>query len=212
MRQRTINSQGSTRGFYLESTPFMSYDEFYELCAMPTDFLIQYLVPKHCFFTYISRQFKHVGAENEAARQFILRFKDGNIADTKDAARFVCEYLESEGLVGDEYTFVCVAASSPSAHELRYRTFMELVSSRTKVQNGFDLVNVNASRKQVHCGGSRCIKNYSCSTELAGRKVILFDDVHTTGQSFACFAADLERQGCEVIQGIFLAQADEPHS
>lgn len=210
MRQRTILHQGSSSGFVLESTPFMSYDEFYELCNQPA-IISQYLVPKHCFFSYISRQIKHVSAENEAARQFILRFKDGSPSDTKDAARFVSEYLEQENLVGDEYTFVCIAASTPSAHERRYRTFMELVSSRTNIRNGYNLVDVNSSRKEVHCGGSRDVKNYVCSEELTGRKVILFDDVHTTGQSFAHFAADLERQGCEVIQGIFLAQADEPN-
>ena len=210
MRQRNIHHQGSSSGFVLEPTPFMSYDEFYELCGSSPELVLQYLVPKHCFFTYISRQYRHVGAENEAARQFVLRFKDGIAADTKDGARFVSEYLESEGLVGDEYTFVCVAASSPSAHELRYRTFMELVSARTHVRNGYNLVDVTGSRKEVHSGGSRVIKNYSCAAGLSGRKVILFDDVHTTGLTFARFAAELERHGCEVIQGIFLAEADEP--
>lgn len=190
--------------FYLEETAFMSSYEFVEL---KEEIMLQYITPKHHFFDYLSRQYRYVPEDVKMQRQFVLRFKDG-IEDAQDAAsRFVADYIISEHLDTDKYTFVCLPASSKAKNELRYKNFMRMVTKRTRNINGYNLVEVTSDRNEVHTGGSRSAINFKVSSEVSGKKLIVFDDVETTGMSFARFAAQLEAQGAEVVQAVFLAKA-----
>lgn len=171
---------------------------------MSPELQIQYLTPKEHFFTYIPRS-KECSKRLDAERQFVIRFKNGNEIDQRHAANFVVDFLRSGNMVGSQYTFMCIPASSKEKHELRYRKFMDRVCKRCRLENAFELVDVVCDRAEVHAGGSRDIKNYLISPEVSGKKIILFDDVETSGLTFARFAAELESFGAEVIQGIFLA-------
>lgn len=174
---------------------------------MPPELQIQYLTPKKHFFTYISRS-KEVSKRLDAERQFVLRFKEGNEKDQRHAANFVCDFLRTEDIKGSEYTFMCVPASTPEKNLVRYKKFCATIAKRLGLSNGFGLVDVVSERCEVHAGGSRENINFVLPCSLEGRKVVLFDDVETTGMTFASFAAELERRGAEVVQGLFLAQAE----
>lgn len=205
MRQRKLYKFGKQIGFCLEDSDFMNYCEFME--NVPAELAVQYSTHKIHFFEYVSRVVVKVSTAKEAARQFVLRFKDGILADTKDAARLVSDYIRNEELNGSDFCFLCIPASSPVGHEKRYRNFSEMVCRKTGCSNGYELIKVVSSRKEVHAGGTRTIVNYQMPSDLSGLKIILFDDVETTGMTFAKFAAELEARGAQVVQGIFLAAA-----
>ena len=182
----------------------MSSAEFMEL---PAELQLQYTTPKHHFFNYVSRKIVNVSESIEAERKFILRFKEGDKVDQRHASNMIRDFILRENLNKEDVTFICLPASTVSKQIIRYRKFMDNVCRRCHINNGYNLVSVTSDRSEVHTGGSRLIKNYLISPDVAGKKVILFDDVETTGISFATFAAELERTGAQVIQGLFLAEA-----
>ena len=210
MRQRKIHKIVNKKVkdlFYIEASDFVDDYQMYEMMSMPSLLLVQYETPMHYFFEYISRKIKEVSCYHEFARQFVLNFKDGNAEDASWAAKLICLYLKSIGLYGQEYTFMTVPASSQVKQYVRYENFMEEVCNTSKMNNGYDLVNVTEERKAVHKGGSRNLQNYIINENVAGKKVVLFDDVYTTGKSWTTFAYKLESMGAEVVQGVFLAEA-----
>lgn len=194
--------------FYLGASDFMSdWEIYYNLMALPSLELVQYETPMVHFFEYVSRRIKNVSAEKAFARDFIQAFKNGSVEDADWAAQIVAMFLSAHGLIGSEYTFIAVPASTPERHELRFSRFISEVCRLTGVNDGYGLVNVTSERKAVHKGGRRNVVNYTVDQSVAGRKVILFDDVCTTLRSWTSFAAALESAGADVVQGVFLAQA-----
>ena len=194
--------------FYLGSSNFMSdWEIYYNLMALPSLELVQYETPMVNFFEYVSRRIKNVSAEKAFARDFIQAFKNGSEEDALWAAQLVSMFLHAHGLVGRAYTFIAVPASTPERHEARFSHFMREVCRLTNMNNGYGLVNVTSDRKAVHKGGRRNIVNYTVDLSIAGRKVVLFDDVCTTLHSWTTFAAMLEGMGADVVQGVFLAEA-----
>lgn len=204
MKQYRINKNK----FYIGASEFMSDEYIYNvMMAKPAIELIQYETPMFHFFRYVSRKIKNVTSEDEFARQFILSFKEGSLEDVSWAAQLVSFYLRTRKIYGKKYTFVCVPASSQEKNDMRFSLFMSEVCRLTKMNNGYGFVNVSSSRKPVHEGGRRDLKNYTIDKSISGHKVVLFDDVFTTGSSWTKFAASLESLGADVVQGIFLAEA-----
>lgn len=202
MKQYRINRNK----YYIGASDFIDdWSIYYNLMSKKAIELIQYETPMFHFFNYVSR--KNRTSEDEFARQFVLSFKQGTLEDAVWAAQIVSLFLRSRRLVGKKYTFVCVPASSEEKHDMRYSLFMSEVCRLTKKNNGYGLVNVCSTRKPVHKGGQRGVKNYTIDESIAGRKVVLFDDVYTTGNSWTTFAASLESLGANVVQGIFIAEA-----
>lgn len=194
--------------FYIGASDFIDdWNIYYNLMSKPAIELLQYETPMFHFFNYVSRKIKNVSSEDEFARQFIHSFKNGNIEDVSWAAQLVSFFLRTRKIYGKKYTFVCVPASSEKKHDLRYSLFMSEVCRLTKMNNGYGLVNVSSSRKPVHEGGRRDLKNYTIDKSISGHKVVLFDDVFTSGHSWTTFAASLESLGANVVQGVFLAEA-----
>lgn len=194
--------------FFLGASDFTDdWDIYYNLMAKPALELIQYETPMMHFFRYVSRRVLNVSAEDAFARGFVQSFKRGSVEDADWAAQLVAMFLRAHGLSGSEYTFIAVPASSKERHEMRYAHFMSEVCRLTNMNNGYGLVNVSSSRKPVHKGGRRDLTNYTVDLSVAGRKVVLFDDVCTTLHSWTTFAAKLESIGADVVQGVFLAQA-----
>lgn len=204
MKQYRINKNK----FYLGASDFIDdWNIYYNMMALPSKLLIQYETPMMNFFRYVSFKEKNVTSEEEFARQFIQSFKKGTVEDAAWAALIVAKYLKRHRICGKKYTFLCVPASSSIKHDKRYSYFMSEVCRLTKMNNGYGLVNVSSSRKPVHEGGRRDLINYSIDESISGHKVVLFDDVYTTGNSWTTFASHLEDMNADVVQGIFLAEA-----
>ncbi len=200
MRQRRYKST-----FFLEAkNSFEDWNIYYNLMAKPAIEIAQYETPMAHFFDYDSK--KNASAEVAFAHDFVHAFKNGQREDADWAAKLVAMFCRAHRLVGKEYTFVAVPASSAERHEVRYSHFMREVCRLTNMNNGYGLVKVLSSRKPVHEGGRRDLKNYTIDLSISGRKVVLFDDVCTTLHSWATFASVLESMGAEVAQGVFIAQ------
>lgn len=194
--------------FVNHSSDFLSYDDIFEMMSRPANELcLAFSTPFVTFGKYISRQYKEVREEIARHRNFVLKFKEGE--DTDRAASMVAKYIVSAGLQHG-CTFICVPSSSPASYEKRFAHFVEEVARLSGITNGYDLVKVTSIRKEVHAGGARGQKNYCIDPSVNGRKIVLFDDVLTTGQTWLTFAAELEAHGADVVQGIFLAEAITP--
>lgn len=89
---------------------------------------------------------------------------------------------------------------------------MDLLCRRTGAENGFSYVTVTGCRKKAHVTGDYelCtnIKRYVHidAERLRGRKVLVIDDIYTTGQSSASFIGTLEAAGACVVMAMFLAR------
>lgn len=195
--------------FVNRSDDFLSYDDIFEMMHRPADELcLAFSTPLKTFGYYVSRQFKYISEGLVFHRNFVLSFKDGHMDSVDRAASMVAHYIVAAGL--QDATLVCCPTSSPASYLMRFGVFMEEVARIAGIEDGYDLVEVTSIRKEVHMGGSRNQKNYQISPSVKGRKIVLFDDVLTTGQTWLTFATELEALGAEVVQGIFLAEAIMP--
>lgn len=197
--------------FYLGASDFRCDSGMFNDMAKPAALLLQYETPMVHFFEYVPKRVVNVSAEVAYARKFIYAFKNGSVDESIWAAELVSAFLHARGLVGKEYTFIAVPASTQERHEARYSHFMREVCRLANLNNGYGLVNVTSDREQVHRGGRRNVLNFTVDKSIAGRKVVLFDDVCTTLQSWTTFAAMLESMDADVVQGVFLAQTSRCH-
>ncbi len=82
----------------------------------------------------------------------------------------------------------------------------------TGAENGFERVSVSGSRKRAHVTGeyelATNIKHYVHFDDdyFRGRKVIVIDDIYTTGRSSQAFIGALEAAGCTVVMALYLAK------
>lgn len=163
--------------------------------------------------SYYPSRIKNVGEEGQKARKLIYDFKDGrndaDIAVADMTASLLIEKLGEEEL--SDMMLVCVPASTTEKNEIRYKRFYERVSELTGIANGYDCIRVEGDRLAVH---ERHHKKSITRTQvimfdammLLGKKVVVFDDVITSGKSFSLFAEMLEAYGAEVVGGMFLGK------
>ena len=140
----------------------------------------------------------------------ILGFKSGRNIYSRWAARELTRALAGVELT--DVTIVCIPASTTAAHVRRWKRFSQLLCRLTGAQNGFDRVQVRGSRKRAHITGeyelATNIKHYVHidADYFQGRKVLVIDDIYTTGQSSRAFIGAIEAAGATVVMAAFLAK------
>lgn len=144
-------------------------------------------------------------------RRMVKRFKRGDKSTVLKQAENMAEMIKRLGYDSPDYTLLCVPASSEHKHEKRYKLFSNALCMLTGMTNGYDFVQVHGKRDAIHKSVGRIIRNNDqriCvnECELYGRNVIIFDDVITTGKSFASFALRIEQAGANVVEGVFLGR------
>lgn len=166
---------------------------------------------KYALYDYIPQRRVHrFPVEQQVVDLIILGFKDGRNVYTRWAARQFAMTLSFMDMT--DTVIVCVPASTPYSHTRRWKRFMDLLCRRTGAENGFGYVTVTGSRKRAHVTGDYelCtnIKRYVRidAERLRGRKVLVIDDIYTTGQSSASFIGALEAAGADVVMAVFLAK------
>ena len=166
---------------------------------------------KYAFLDYCPKRYLHRASfEQTMANHMILGFKDGRNVYTRWVARLFARALAGMDL--SSYTVVCIPASTPYSNARRWKRFSDLLCRATGAHNGFDRVQVCGSRKRAHITGdcelARNIKHYVHidAEYFRGRKVLVIDDIYTTGQSSAAFIAAIEAAGATVPMAIFLAR------
>lgn len=108
---------------------------------------------------------------------------------------------------GDEslgyLTLACVPASTPEKNEARYKDFSNILCQKTGMENAYSYIQVTREKTAKHEGGEDDVVNYTFDGGFFnGKRVILFDDIITKGNSMRNAKTRLENLGAKVICGI----------
>jgi hypothetical protein len=104
----------------------------------------------------------------------------------------------------------CPIPSSTSVKSYnRFYDFCNRISERSGIRNGYSLIQSSGDRHQVHIGDNRDYSNVlSCIqfNSIAGKNILLCDDVVTTGKSYKIIAKHLMSIGALSVRGLMLAK------
>ena len=172
------------------------------------------------YFDYVPARFKHISLPLEAARTAIWDFKDGK--HQSGVALHTAKLIKSTfGKDAKNITFVCIPASTNEKNELRYREFSKLVCAMCGAENAFSHISIEGERIAVHeQGRTKRLRNAQVVKfdeewfSSKPRKVLLFDDVVTSGRSLNIFTKAIESMGAQVLgafcMGKTLAKPTQP--
>lgn len=166
---------------------------------------------KYALYDYIPRRFqRRASFEQQDICRMILGFKDGRNVYSRWAAAQFAMALSKVDL--KNVFIVCIPASTHYAHVRRWKRFSHELCRMTGAQNAFGHVQVSGSRKRAHitreyelCGN---IKHYvHIDMDFSrGQKVLVIDDIYTTGQSSTAFIGAMQGAGADVLGALFLAK------
>ena len=162
-------------------------------------------------YDYIpKRMLSRASFEEQDLCRMILGFKDGRNVYSRWAARQMARTLAGNDLQG--VIIVCIPASTKVANVRRWKRFSEMLCRLTGAVDGFDHIRVSGSRKRAHVTGeyelATNIKHYVHIDDdfFRGRKVIVIDDIYTTGRSSQAFIGAMEAAGSTVVMAVYLAK------
>ena len=162
-------------------------------------------------FPYVPKRNLCVASFEEIALHYmILGFKDGRNVHTRWAARQFAQALTAINL--SDVVVVCIPASTQWSHVRRWKRFSQMLCRLTGAIDGFDRIQVSGSRKRAHITGEHelatNIKHYVHidADWFRGRKVLVIDDIYTTGRSSQAFIGAIEAAGATVVMSMFLAK------
>lgn len=166
------------------------------------------------FFKYFPARIKNVGEDAKVARELVWAFKDSRDNAFEKVAVITAEHLKKE--YGDrlkKMSFVCVPTSDKDQYYTRFGEFCKRVSELSGIDNGLSHIVIINNRKAVHehrRGKQKCeIEPQFIDFDaryFEGKEVCVFDDIVTTGKSYATFANLLEGNGANVVGGMFLGK------
>lgn len=163
---------------------------------------------KYALFEYIPRRCaEYAPFELQDTCRKILDFKHGRKYAARWAAEEVGRALAAAKL--QDVVFICTPASCQRTYIRRCRTFSRMLCSSCGMADGFNYIEVIGNRKKAHKGAARdasLVQNVVISSDLRGKKVLLFDDIYTTGATSRAFIDRLQAAGAEVCGAVFLAK------
>lgn len=166
---------------------------------------------KYALFDYIPRRrTSRASFDQQDISRMILGFKDGRNLYTRWAVREFSKALVCNDL--RDVVIVCVPASTHYSHVRRWKRFTSMLCKATGAIDGFDRVQVSGSRKRAHVTGEYelCtnIKHYVHidADFFRGKKVLVIDDIYTTGQSSCAFIGAMQAAGADVLGALFLGR------
>lgn len=166
---------------------------------------------KFALYSYIPQRFlRWATFEEQDLCRMIIGFKDGRNVYTRWAVRQFSRALEAEDLT--DTVVVCIPASTECAHVRRWKRFSQQLCRQTGAIDGFPYIKVVAGRKRAHTTGE-----YELATNIKhllsidadffrGKRVLVIDDIYTTGRSSDAFIGAISRTGATVVGAMFLAK------
>lgn len=108
-------------------------------------------------------------------------------------------------------TASCHVMFMPCSNWIKYgqrfkRLDWYITTHRKELTSGLYDVDVHSERESLHeCKGSERIleRNYNITGDIKGIRIIIVDDVFTSGQSLTDYKEEIERCGGEVVAAIF---------
>ena len=161
---------------------------------------------KHEFlYWYVPNKLEDRATEiSKEIKERIYSFKDGKNKDYElyqSIANLICNNFQ--GI--DNLILACLPASKEETNEKRYRIFSQVICEMTGMINGFEKISIFKEKVEQHKLKNKPRKaeiNYTIDPSFfVGKKVIIFDDVFTTGKSIKNFKAELEKSGA-LIEGV----------
>ncbi len=160
------------------------------------------------YFPYYPTRFE-VSEELDEVRKIIWGFKDGHFS--KDISKMFIQdlsHLQLNEPISNWWLCV-IPASTKQKTENRFKLFCETFCNSTQVNNGFNFISNMGDREAKHLAEERNAVNIIDSIDInnvAGKRILLFDDIYTTGKSFLRVARKLKAMGAIDVKGIFLGK------
>ena len=166
---------------------------------------------KHAIYQYLPQRYhKKASFEDLEIAYKIHSFKDGRNFAKRWAADVVCETLS---LIDMSNTiFICIPASCQHTHTRRFKKFSAMVCQKTHAENGYDYIHVIGKRPKAHISKTHEFADNTDqyvkidAEKLAGRNVVVFDDVTTSCKTADAFIERIQQTGANVRLAIFLAR------
>lgn len=171
-------------------------------------------VKEICLLTYYPSKYQdslELTREDLIVSQFVLDFKNGHRPASVLAARIVAKAIKRHfDLTKDPLVLIPIPASNKEDSDKRYYLFSYLVSQYCNVVNGQKWVGNWKDVDKKHLSSSHVVQNdqnrwFVNYSKVKNAKVIIFDDIATTGATACEFTERLKGAGAKVVGRIFLA-------
>lgn len=167
------------------------------------------------FFNYIPSNYLDMATLEEVFLHYtLLDFKDGKRVAQDWAIRFVGNALG--GKTRKDTVLVCIPGHDYKTTERRYGRFSEEVCMMCGCENGMPYIHVGDNMgKPSHLRRFRSKEDALAHVQVdkgffRGKKVIVFDDITTTGRTYNKMAEILCNAGANIIGALFLAKTVRP--
>jgi len=163
--------------------------------------LIKYLY----FYNYYPKSVVEVSEADWEIRRLIWDFKDGKDYARSRVSSLLIDKLKSLFTSQElsNLTLVCAPASKIQVNINRFMKFADSVCTTLDMYNAFDEIEITSERESTHTTNNRNIDRMQYLSFNAnffnGKKVIIFDDVVTRGDSMTQLANKLNSMGAIVI-------------
>ena len=147
-----------------------------------------------------------------ADRNEVYRFKDGH-ASMRIKSLLVEKINEITGSAKDQWLVVFIPSSSQERTTKRYGVLAKFLCLQTGVETSMSVITNRIDRSSKHLSDNvvNPVSTFSFDLQaVAGKNIILVDDVITTGTTFRLCAIKLKRLGAVHIQGLFVARTVHP--
>ena len=152
---------------------------------------------KYALMSYLPQKYlRHASFEAQEADRLIIDFKSGRKYATERVSRLFAKTLSLMDL--KDTIIVCIPASCQRTYTRRFRKFSENVCAKTGAINGFDHIKVIGKREKVHISG-----------DFQGKRILIIDDICTTGRTSDDFREKMEQAGAHVRMAMFLAKTKQ---
>lgn len=150
-------------------------------------------------------------AQQLADRQTCYNFKDGNINDEVKSG-FLNKIQEITNGEKTAWAICFIPASTKSKTQTRYKKLAEAIqASGYKVET--DAIYNEHDHEAGHLTGKtgNPIEGFGFNTSgIAGKKIIVIDDIITRGKTFQMVTEKLLSMGATTVTGLFLAKTINP--
>ena len=166
---------------------------------------------KHACFSYLPQRYhKRASFEEIDLAYKIQAFKSGRLYAKRWAANVVCDTLSLIDM--SDTIFLCIPASCQHTHARRFKKFSDMVCQQTHAENGYDYIHVIGKRTKAHISKTHDLAEDPDqyvkidADKIAGRNVVLFDDITTSCKTADAFIKRIQQAGANVRLAIFLAR------
>lgn len=163
-------------------------------------------IPYYFYYWYYPKRFANVSVASSMARYLVYSFKDGRscLQVIKMIKQKMSETFEADDL--QHLSFVCIPASTIAANRIRYKGFSDMICNELGMEDAFEHIHIIKEKEPSHLGGTGQAEYGYDKDFFKGKRIIIFDDVVTTGGSLNAFNNKMVELGARVICAISIGR------